>query len=179
MVTTANLAIESLAPGGPDPEPNEVVTAATIYNAFIERMDIVLQGSVLDRKAAPGGGDDTDGNRYIISGTPTGDWSTFADEDVVYYYGGWIALTPNPGWVFCVLDENLWYRHNGTQWDAMGIGPQASTYTELTATFGTASDTVEDVGASYSQSGLNDIYRTLAAKVNRIRTILRDMNAVA
>lgn len=47
----------------------------------------------------------------------------------------------------------------------------------LTAASGTASNTVSDVGATFSQTTLNNNFRSLAAKVNELITLINNVNA--
>lgn len=47
----------------------------------------------------------------------------------------------------------------------------------LTAASGTASNTVSDVGATPSQATLNNNFRSLAAKVNELITLINNVNA--
>ena len=47
----------------------------------------------------------------------------------------------------------------------------------LTAASGTASNTVSDVGATFSQATLNNNFRSLAAKVNELITLINNVNA--
>jgi len=54
------------------------------------------------------------------------------------------------------------------------IGDVASvSITNLTAAFGTADDTVADVGAAFSQATLNNNFQDLTTKVNAILAALR------
>lgn len=67
----------------------------------------------------------------------------------------------------------------------MPIDPVDNQYTasaaivDLTATAGTANDTLVDVGAAFSQTTLNDNFRDLSAKVNAILAALRAAEIVS
>lgn len=85
---------------------------------------------ITDRLTAPPSSP-TGGNRYIISGTPTGAWSTlsFAENDVVESdgNGSWFAYTPTEGWFAYVEDENLYTAFVGSAWvDQTGMSAAQS-----------------------------------------------------
>jgi uncharacterized tellurite resistance protein B-like protein len=50
--------------------------------------------------------------------------------------------------------------------------------TNLTHTVGTADGTIDDVGASFSQSILNNNFKELSAKLNAILVALRDAGTI-
>jgi Protein of unknown function (DUF2793) len=64
----------------------------------------------------------TGGARYILTGTPTGAWVTYAAGDVVEAdgQGGWIKHTPatDCGWQAFVKDEDTEYQFRGSAWVA-------------------------------------------------------------
>lgn len=74
----------------------------------------------------------TAGARYIVNGTPTGTWSSYAEHDVLEAdgNGGWIRLTPptDCGWVAYVQDEDLLTQFRGSAWtDLSNITAPSST----------------------------------------------------
>lgn len=60
----------------------------------------------------------TAGARYIVTGTPTGNWSAYSQHDIAESdgQGGWIRVSPVAGWVAYVVDENKMYAFNGSAW---------------------------------------------------------------
>jgi hypothetical protein len=74
---------------------------------------------VLARQTAPPGSA-VAGDTYLINGTPTGAWSTFADGDILTANGnlGWVRSRPvtHSGWFAYVVGEGLLYRHVSTGW---------------------------------------------------------------
>lgn len=59
-------------------------------------------------------------------------------------------------------------------------GTQASAIVSLTdSTTGTANDTVQDVGAAFSQATLNNNFADLTAKINGILAALRGAGIIA
>jgi hypothetical protein len=49
--------------------------------------------------------------------------------------------------------------------------------TALTAATGTASDTIADVGGAFTQATLNNNFKSLADKINELRTVIAGMSA--
>jgi|GEM_PF-997781 len=63
------------------------------------------------------------GARYIIAGSPTGAWTSYAQHDIVEAdgTGGWIRYTPaeDCGWIAYVASEDTYYFFIGTAWTAL------------------------------------------------------------
>lgn len=73
-------------------------------------------------------GSPVDGEGYILGASPTGDWSTFDEHDVVYYRSdAWVQLVPSEGWRFYVADLNDTYIFDSTEW--IEVIPVAPTFT--------------------------------------------------
>lgn len=62
------------------------------------------------------------GARYIIAGSPTGAWTSYAQHDIVEAdgTGGWIRYTPaeDCGWIAYVQDEDIYYTFRASAWVA-------------------------------------------------------------
>lgn len=74
--------------------------------------------TVEDRLTAPPGSPVV-GGWYLISGAPSGDWSSFAANDLVQRVGStWIKITPptDCGWVAYVKDEDYTYQFKNSAW---------------------------------------------------------------
>ncbi|MFI8237593.1 hypothetical protein ACIF83_10130 [Streptomyces sp. NPDC085866] len=67
----------------------------------------------------------------------------------------------------------LTYDEDKFQW------AQNAAVADLTHTVGTADGTVDDVGASFNQTTLNNNFKELSAKVNAILLALRDSSVLA
>jgi hypothetical protein len=80
------------------------------------------------------------GDAYILTGTPTGAWSTFAANDIATSDGnaGWIRSRPSTdcGWVAFQQDDGLYRRFIGSAWRS----ESASDTTYGTLTVATQSD---------------------------------------
>lgn len=159
---TGRLSIVKLAPGGQE-------NAEVAVNAIFELADVVIQGDVLDRTNTPPTG--VDGKTYIITASPTGVWSGFAEHDLVFYYSGWRTVTPQKGWRMYVSDEDVWVTFSGTAWVISSMGRRQAAGIALTdSTTGTDTDALADVGSSYSQSTLNDNNAGLAQDIITLRS---------
>ena len=72
--------------------------------------------AVTDRLTAPPGSE-VNGDIYLISGSPSGDWSSFSAGDLVQYTSSaWVRFAPLEGWRVWVSDEDLGYTYDGTSW---------------------------------------------------------------
>jgi|14BtaG_2_1085337.scaffolds.fasta_scaffold01884_5 hypothetical protein len=84
-----------------------------------------VQGGVKDRTDAPPGSP-SEGDLYILTGTPTGAWSAQAANDVAMYYNsGWSFFTPPSGEAglrLYVIDETQDYRWDGSAWVVVPSG---------------------------------------------------------
>lgn len=71
-------------------------------------------------------GSPSDGDAYIIQSTHTGtQWATFAEDDLVIYFGGtWYNFTPSEGNTVSV--SGVRYTYTGGAWTAGGGGGSSS-----------------------------------------------------
>lgn len=88
-------------------------------NTFFFWLD-ALNGGAVDRTDTEPGGP-SEGDLYILTGTPTGsNWTgRGADDLALYYNGAWIFLTPGAsqeGLSVWVSDENIVYYWSGSEW---------------------------------------------------------------
>ena len=81
------------------------------------------------------------GDSYIITGSPTGAWSTFAANDIVTSNGnaGWIRSRPSTdcGWLAYVVSSQTYTRYIGSAWRSEA----AADTTYGTVTIATAAET--------------------------------------
>lgn len=83
--------------------------------------------SVADRLSSPPGGP-AEGALYLLTSSPSGGWSSFAEHDIAQWTGdAWIKFTPptDSGWIAYVQDEDLNYQHRASAWAL--LAPAAST----------------------------------------------------
>jgi hypothetical protein len=74
---------------------------------------------IADRLATPPGSPEA-GARYIVTSSPTGDWSGYSQHDIAEAdgQGGWFKITPptDSGWLAYVQDEDETYQFIGSAW---------------------------------------------------------------
>jgi hypothetical protein len=70
--------------------------------------------TVTDRLTAPPGSE-VNGAIYLISGSPSGDWSSYSAGDLVQYTSSaWVRFVPQEGWQVWVADEDIVYTCTGS-----------------------------------------------------------------
>lgn len=97
------------------------------HNEALIALDVLTQLAVLDRDlATPPATPDT-GDRYIVAASPTGDWSSHADEIAHYDGTTWVFHAPQPGWCAFLLDELGLVAFDGADWlPVFGLDHQAA-----------------------------------------------------
>ncbi len=112
MTNTTNLSIGLVA-------QNQSQKEVTV-NTAIMTIDAILNRGAIDKDLNTPPGSPTDGDLYIVGGSPTGGWSSNA-LDLAYYQTTWKFINPNEGMALWVNDENVVYTFDGTAWIAAGI----------------------------------------------------------
>jgi hypothetical protein len=78
---------------------------------------------IADRLATPPGSPEA-GARYIVTSSPTGDWSGYSQHDIAEAdgQGGWFKITPptDSGWLAYVQDEDDLYVFKASAWVGLG-----------------------------------------------------------
>jgi hypothetical protein len=84
------------------------------------------------------------GAKYRINGTPTGAWSSFADEDIAEAdgNGSWIRHTPASGWLVFDQDTEEYLKFTDGAWGSLLVAPAASTLKTIVAQDQKSSGTV-------------------------------------
>lgn len=105
------------------------------WNVFSHTVALFKTGSlnllVADRLSTPPGSPAA-GSLYILTSSPTGAWSSFAEHDVVFYTGAaWVRIAPGEGWTAWVADEDLRYTFTGSTWQAARATTALSGIVEL------------------------------------------------
>jgi hypothetical protein len=84
---------------------------------------------ITDRLTAPPTSPAT-GARYLINGTPTGTWASYAQHDILEANGngGWIRYRPyaSCGWLAYVIDENIIVQYQGSAWVDLDVAVPTS-----------------------------------------------------
>ena len=85
------------------------------YRLMIEEF-APFQRQVLDQDLTAPPVEPAEGDRYIVGGSATGDWSAH-DKDIAWYDGAaWAFDTPEEGWFVYVVDEAKFYAYISAAW---------------------------------------------------------------
>jgi hypothetical protein len=86
------------------------------HNEAIRSLDAIVQLSVVDRDLASPPGAPTDGDRFLVADAASGSWSGKDGKVAAWQDGAWAYLTPRPGWMLWVEDEERLVAFDGTDW---------------------------------------------------------------
>lgn len=91
----------------------------TVHGYVPRHLGTVGVIDVADRTNTPPGSP-AEGQWYILTSSPTGAWSSYAEHDLVIAngQGGWLKRTPSSdcGWLAYVRDEDAYYAFKGSAW---------------------------------------------------------------
>lgn len=107
MVNTPKFGVLQHTEGGSSGE----IVANDAQNVF----DTFTSLNIKDRDLTSPPGSPAEGDAYIVGGTGSGAWLG-QDNDVAYYFNGWLFLTPFEGLRAYIADEDVTLVHNGTDW---------------------------------------------------------------
>lgn len=112
--------------------------------------------TIVDRLSTPPGSP-TPGARYIVTSSPTGDWSSFSEHDIAEAdgQGGWVNYDPptDAGWLAYVQDEDEYYAYKGSAWES-----QAGFAIKTDVTYDFISSATASGDASIDFTGLTSTY---------------------
>lgn len=113
MATTPNLSMTELA--------ESQASAHITVNDALQRLDNLVMPAVVSfgDNAPPGG--PSNGDMYVVGGSPSGAWASNAN-DLAYYAGGWLFVTPAAGFVVYVADDDVYAVYDGTSWQYLDSG---------------------------------------------------------
>ena len=77
-----------------------------------------FQPPIIDKDLSDPPGSPSEGERYIVKATGTGDWAGQENNIAEYNGATWMFMTPEEGWFVHVNDEDKFYKFNGTVWEA-------------------------------------------------------------
>lgn len=86
------------------------------HNEALFALDAIVQLTVISASLSSPPVSPDEGDRYIPTGTPTGDWTGLAGKVVGYYDGAWQSWTPKVGWTAYDQDTGILLAWNGTAW---------------------------------------------------------------
>lgn len=91
------------------------------HNEAIERLDLLVQLTVEEFGATAPPNQPADGAIWALGPAPTGAWDGEGDRLAARINGGWMFITPQPGWTAALGAElRIW---DGTDWVAVAQAP--------------------------------------------------------
>ncbi len=92
------------------------------HNEALSMLDGLVHLAVASRLLTTPLASPTDGVRYLIAASPTGDWAGHAGEVALRMEGAWAFFTPREGWRLWVADEDVLIIFDGASWSVIGGG---------------------------------------------------------
>lgn len=104
-------------------------------NHSLRALDALFALSVIDRDLAAPPAGPSEGDRYLVAASATGNWVGHDGEIAAYADGGWLFFQPSAGWRLWVEDEARFQVYDGGLWrDATPDDLQNLLYLGLGAT---------------------------------------------
>ena len=93
------------------------------HNEALERLDIAVQASVQGWRIATPPAGPAEGACFLVGDAPSGAWAGHAGDIAAFAGGGWLFLTPQPGWrIWDAQTETLKVR-TAQGWTTLGGAP--------------------------------------------------------
>lgn len=86
------------------------------HNEALRLLDGLVQMAVLDKDLNTPPGTPSDGDAYIVAGSPSGEWAGWAGDVALRSDGAWLRLPARTGWRAYVADEGALYIRVGSSW---------------------------------------------------------------
>ncbi len=86
------------------------------HNEALRILDTLVQLTVLDRDLAAPPGAPSEGQRWIVTASPTGAWAGHATHVAAWQDDAWQFSVPKAGWITYVVDEGTLLVWNGSAW---------------------------------------------------------------
>jgi hypothetical protein len=113
-------------------------------NESVQKLDLLVQLSALDRDLSAPPGSPADGARHIVAASPTGAWAGQAGKIAAWQDGAWTFLTPREGWLAWIAGENRFLVYDGAAWSSNIGDVTAGTLTANRVTAGAGAFLVLD-----------------------------------
>jgi hypothetical protein len=139
----------------------------TLFNEFVNRVDEMIHLAVNSAGDNTPPGSPSDGESYLIGGSPTGAWSANAD-DLALYFSGWIFITPKEGMRMYIRDTDVFQVYDGSNWLTIPVKDSAD-FTLKTVTNGITASTTQTQGQMPLTAELNEV--TVCANANDVVTL--------
>lgn len=89
----------------------------TTHNEALNRLDVLVQGAVINATTTAPPVSPAEGDAYIVAGSATGDWAGH-DGEIAAYFSGWVFLAPEEGWRVHNQDDGATWVYDGAVWTA-------------------------------------------------------------
>ena len=90
------------------------------HNEALNRLDVLVQGSVINVTTTAPPGSPTDGQAWIVAAGATGAWAG-KEKQIAAWFGGWKFLVPKEGWKVHNLGDDQTWAFDGTNWAAAAV----------------------------------------------------------
>lgn len=91
------------------------------HNEALSMLDGLIHLAVVSRALATPPASPADGDRYLVAGSPSGDWAGHAGEVALRMEGAWRFFTPREGWRLWLADEDALIVYDGAAWNEIGV----------------------------------------------------------
>lgn len=108
MTTTPRLGLELI--------DDDEILGYVSANEALELLERLVQPTVIRRDLATPPGSPSEGDQYIVAGSPTGAWSGHATHIATYLGAAWVFKTPQEGWMYYDQTANEEVVFNSTDW---------------------------------------------------------------
>ena len=88
------------------------------HNEALLGLDTLVQLSVIDRDLVVPPGSPSDGDRYLVAASATGDWAGKDGQIAAWQDGAWKFHAPKVGWLIWIADEETLTVFDGTSYVA-------------------------------------------------------------
>ncbi|MCH9806958.1 MAG: DUF2793 domain-containing protein [Alphaproteobacteria bacterium] len=92
------------------------------HNEALRALDAIVHLAVDDRDLTAPPASPSDGERYLVAASATGDWAGHDGEIAAFQDGAWMYYSPKEGWIAWVSDEDAAIAFDGTNWVALSSG---------------------------------------------------------
>lgn len=99
-------------------------------NTNVRAIEILAAQVVKAKGTTSPPGSPSDGDAYIVGGSPTGDWSGWANRIAYRVDNAWASFTPKTGMLFRAESDGKWWQYSGGAWAEVTV---AGTSTALSA----------------------------------------------
>jgi hypothetical protein len=131
------------------------------HNAALQVLDAVAMLSVLDRDLAIPPVTPSDGDRYLVASSPSGQWAGQEGKIAAWQDGAWSFYGPREGWLIWIADEDIFLIFDGASWTG------SATQNAQLVGVNTTADTTNRLAVSSSAVLFNNAGDSVQVKLNK------------